>query len=196
MPQLWLRRLVHAASLLLLAWMMGDFLLNLASYSANRTLMLRSGSVGLLLLVASFACTPLGWLLRWPRIVQVRRALGLYGFLFICIHLLVYAWLDNSFMLDLIVRDLGERRAMSVGLLAFALLIPLAITSTNGWQRRLGKRWRMLHQLIYLALPLSVLHYLWLERDFHRAAWLYAALVGLLLLLRLNVIRQRVRKVA
>ena len=89
MPQLWLRRLVHAASLLLLAWMMGDFLLNLASYSANRTLMLRSGSVGLLLLVASFACMPLGWLLRWPRIVQVRRALGLYGFLFICIHLLV-----------------------------------------------------------------------------------------------------------
>lgn len=122
--------------------------------------MLRSGSVGLLL-VASFACTPLSWLLRWPRIVQVRRALGLYGFLLVLIHLLVDAWLDNSFMLDLIVRDLGERRAMSVGLLAFALLIPLAVTSTNGWQRRLGKRWRMLHQLVYLALPLSVLHYLW-----------------------------------
>jgi len=196
MPQLWLRRIVHAAGLLLLAWMMSDFLLNLESYSANRTLMLRSGSVGLLLLVASFACTPLGWLLRWPRIVQVRRALGLYSFLFICIHLLVYAWLDNSFMLDLIVRDLGERRAMSVGLLAFALLIPLVVTSTNGWQRRLGKRWRMLHQLVYLALPLSVLHYLWLERDFQRSAWIYAVIVGLLLLLRLTVIRQRLRKVA
>ena len=194
MPHYWLRRLVHVIALLLLAWMIGDFLRNLESYAANRTLMLRSGAVGLLLLVASFTCTPLSWLCRWPRVVQVRRALGLYGFLFISIHLVVYAWLDNAFMLALMVRDLGERRAMSVGLLAFALLIPLVITSTTGWERRLGKRWRMLHRLVYLALPLSVLHYLWLERDFHRAAWLYAAIVALLLLFRLPVVRQRLRQ--
>lgn len=96
-------------------------------------------------------------------------------------------------MFDLILRDLGERRAMSVGLWAFALLIPLAITSTAGWQRRLGKRWRTLHRLVYLALPLSVLHYLWLERDFHGAAWLYAGIVGILLLLRVSVVRHRLR---
>ena len=191
MPQLWLRRLVHATALLLLAWMVGDFLFNLESYTANRTLMLRSGSIGLLLLVASFACTPLSWLLHWPHLVQIRRALGLYGFLLISIHLLVYAWLDNAFMLDLLVRDLGERRAMSVGLLAFALLIPLAVTSTAGWQRRLGKRWRRLHRLVYLALPLRVLHYLWLERDFHRAAWLYTVILAVLLLLRLPVVRRQ-----
>ena len=194
MPQHWLRRLVHGIALLLLVWMIGDFLLNLASYAANRTLMLRAGTVGLLLLVASFTCTPLSWVFHWPRVVQVRRALGLYSFLFISIHLLVYAWLDNAFMLALMVRDLGERRAMSVGLLAFALLIPLAITSTTGWQRRLGKRWRMLHRLVYLALPLSVLHYLWLERDFHGGAWFYAVVVALLLLLRLPVVRRQLRQ--
>jgi sulfoxide reductase heme-binding subunit YedZ len=82
---------------------------------------------------------------------------------------------------------------MSVGLLAFALLIPLAMTSTNGWQQRLGRQWRVLHRLIYLALPLSVLHYLWLEHDFHRAAWLYAAIVALLLFLRLTIVRQHLR---
>lgn len=187
------RLLAHAAGLLSLVWMVGAFLLNQENYSANRTLMLRSGSVGLLLLVASLACTPLSWLRGWLRLVQLRRGLGLYGFLFVAIHLLVYAWLDNDFMFDLILRDLGERRAMSVGLWAFALLIPLVITSTAGWQRRLGKRWRTLHRLVYLALPLSVLHYLWLERDFHGAAWLYAGIVGILLLLRVSVVRHRLR---
>lgn len=127
MKQPWLRLLVHAVGLLLLIWMVGDFLLDLESYSANRALMLRSGSTGLILLVAAFAVSPLAWWLRQPVLVQPRRALGLYGFLFICIHFLTYAWLDNSFMLDLMLRDLGERQAMSVGLLAFALLIPLLL---------------------------------------------------------------------
>lgn len=190
----WLRVIVHAVGLLLLVWMVGDFLLNLASYSANRALMLRSGSAGLLLLVAAFAVSPLAWWLRQPVLVQPRRALGLYGFLFVCIHLLVYAWLDNNFMLDLMIRDLGERQAMSVGLLAFVLLIPLAITSTDGWQRRLGKRWRRLHQLVYLALPLSVLHYFWLDRDIVTWPVIFAGIVGGLLLLRLPWLRQQFRK--
>jgi methionine sulfoxide reductase heme-binding subunit len=190
----WLRFMIHAAGLLPLAWMVGDFLLHWESYSANRALMLRSGSVGLILLVAAFAVSPLAWWLRQPVLVQPRRALGLYGFLFVCIHLLVYAWLDNAFMLDLMVRDLGERRAMSVGLLAFALLIPLAITSTTGWQRRLGKRWRALHRLVYLALPLSVLHYLWLERDFITKPMLFAGIVGVLLLMRLSWLRQQIKR--
>ena len=75
--------------------------------------------------------------------------------------------------------------------LAFLLLLPLAITSTRGWQRRLGKRWRQLHWLIYLAAPLSVWHYLWLDRDFIRTPVIYAVIVVLLLLLRLLVIPLR-----
>ena len=190
----WLRITVHTVSLLLLGWMVGDFLLNLASYSANRALMLRSGSAGLILLVAAFAVSPLAWWLRQPVLVQPRRALGLYGFLFVCIHLLVYAWLDNNFMIALMLRDLGERGAMSVGLLAFALLIPLALTSTNGWQRRLGTRWRVLHRLVYLALPLSVLHYFWLDRDLLTRPLIFAVIVGVLLLLRWPWLRQHFKR--
>ena len=193
MKQPWLRLIIHTVGLLPLLWMVGDFLLHLESYNANRALMLRSGSTGLLLLVAAFAVSPLAWWLRRPWLVQPRRALGLYGFLFVIIHVLVYAWLDNGFMLDLMVRDLRERGAMSVGLLAFVLLLPLALTSTNGWQRRLGKRWRALHQLVYLALPLSVLHYLWLDRDFITRPLLFALLVGLLLGLRLPWLRRQVK---
>jgi len=191
--QNWHRVLAHATALLLLAWMLADFALHLEDYSANRALMLRSGSVGLALLVASFACSPLAALLHRPQLTQIRRALGLYGFLFVGIHLLVYVWLDNAFDLELIVRDLGERRAMSVGLIAFALLIPLAITSTQRWQRRMGRRWRMLHRLVLIALPLSVLHYLLLDRDVLDAAWVFAAVVGVLLLARLPVWRRWAR---
>jgi sulfoxide reductase heme-binding subunit YedZ len=166
--------------------MLGDFALNLSDYTANRALMLRSGFVGLVLLVASFACSPIVRWLHWPRALHLRRALGLYGFVCIVIHLGVYAWLENDFALDLILRDLEERRAMTIGLIAFALLVPLAITSTKGWQRRLGRGWGKLHKLVYLALPLSVWHYLWLDRDVFTAAWVFTAIVAVLLLARLR----------
>jgi sulfoxide reductase heme-binding subunit YedZ len=71
-----------------------------------------------------------------------------YGFCYLTLHLFVYAWLSNGFDWPLILCDLGERRAMSIGLLAFALLIPLALTSTNSWQKRLGRRWKILHRLV------------------------------------------------
>jgi methionine sulfoxide reductase heme-binding subunit len=83
------------------------------------------------------------------------------------------------------VRDLGERRSMLIGFAGFLLLIPLAVTSTAGWQRRLGKRWRTLHRLVYAAAILSVWHYLWLDRDIITTPLIYAAIVGGLLALRL-----------
>ena len=78
---------------------------------------------------------------------------------------------------------------MSIGLLALLLLIPLALTSTRGWQQRLGKRWKVLHRLVYLAVPLSVLHYYWLERDIVTAPLIAAAIVAALLVLRLPAVR-------
>jgi sulfoxide reductase heme-binding subunit YedZ len=88
------------------------------------------------------------------------------------------------------VRDIAERRSMIVGMAAFLLLLPLAATSTRGWQRRLGKRWRTLHRLVYVALPLAVLHFYWLERDFIDLPVLSALIVGVLLLVRLPPIRR------
>jgi len=96
---------------------------------------------------------------------------------------------ENSLYFDLIWRDLGERSAMPLGIAAFVLLIPLAATSTSGWQRRLGKRWRSLHRLIYPAAILSVWHYLWLDRDFKTEPLIYAAIVAFLLVVRLPLAR-------
>lgn len=186
----WHRFLTHLLALAPLLTLLLDFFFDNLGANPLRRAMLRTGEVGLILVVASFACTPLATLTGWRQITQLRRALGLYSFLYISLHFLIYAWLENDFQLSLMVRDLGERRAMSVGLIALGLLIPLAITSTKGWQRRLGKNWRRLHWLIYLALPLSVLHFYWLDRDFKGEPLTYAGIVGLLFLLRAAPIRR------
>jgi len=155
----------------------------------DRHLVIRFGAVGLAFLVASFSITPISILTGKTNLKPIRRPLGVYGFCYIALHLLAYAWLSNYFDWALILRDIGERRAMSVGLIAFALLIPLALTSTNGWQRRLGRRWKVLHRLVYFAVPLSILHYFWLERDIRDWVWVYAALVIILFLVRQPAIR-------
>jgi sulfoxide reductase heme-binding subunit YedZ len=188
----WARALAHAGALaplivFAIGYLRGDMLETL-----NRDITLRSGEAGLLLLVASLACTPLHTLFGWRQPLQVRRTLGLYGFAYVTLHLLAYAALDSLFDLELIVRDVGERRSMIVGFAAFLALIPLAITSTRGWQRRLGRGWRTLHRLVYVALPLSVLHFLWLDRDFIREPLTYAAVVGALLALRLPYLRRQI----
>jgi sulfoxide reductase heme-binding subunit YedZ len=188
--QNWHRALAHAAALAPLLVLAVDYLRGDLEANPNRYLTLRTGSAGLLLLVASLACTPLNTLLGWRQVVQIRRTLGLYGFFYVTVHLMAYAALDNELDLELIWRDLGERRSMFAGFAAFLALVPLALTSTNGWQRRLGRRWRTLHRLVYLAAPLSVLHVFWLDRDFIQQPLIYAAVIGALLLLRLPLVRR------
>jgi len=160
----------------------------------DRHLVIRFGAAGLAFLVASFTITPISILTGRTNLKPIRRPLGVYGFCYIALHLLAYAWLSNYLEWDLILRDIGERRAMSVGLLAFALLIPLALTSTNGWQTRLGRRWKVLHRLVYFAVPLSILHYLWLERDIKDWVLVYLGLVILLFLIRVPAIRQAIAR--
>ncbi|MBV7337939.1 sulfoxide reductase heme-binding subunit YedZ [Chloroflexi bacterium TSY] len=186
----WHRIAAHLAGLLSFIWI-GGWYLSGTLVIPDRYIILRSGTLGLVFLIASFACTPIRQVTGWSSIIQIRRALGLYGFLFVVIHFGVYALLENGLDLYLIWRDLGERSAMPIGIAAFLLLIPLAATSTRGWQRRLGRRWRTLHWLVYPAILLSVWHYLWLDRDFKGVALLYALLVGILFLLRLPAVRQR-----
>lgn len=180
----WHRAAVHVICIAALLYLGYEYFFG-AHATPVRFIMLRTGTLGLILLVASFACTPLARVLHWQSAIQIRRALGLYGFLFVGIHLFAYAWGDNEFDVELILRDLDERRAMLVGTLGFVLLIPLAVTSTRGWQKRLGKRWKVLHRLVYIALPLGLLHYLLLDRDFLELPLLYVAVVALLFLLRI-----------
>jgi methionine sulfoxide reductase heme-binding subunit len=124
----------------------------------------------------------------------VRRPLGLYAFAYSVAHLVVYAQFENALDWRLIWRDLGERRSMAIGFASLVLLIPLALTSTVWWQRQLGSRWRALHRLIYLAVPLAVAHYYFLDRDDRNPPLIYAAVVAGLLLLRLPPLRRAIGK--
>ena len=149
------------------------------------TLTRDSGSWALNLLLAGLAITPLrrlgtpGWLLR------LRRMLGLYAFFYASVHLLIYLWLDQLFDWAAIVQDIIKRPFITVGMVAFALLLPLAITSTDGWLRRLKRRWGQLHRLVYPLALLAVLHYLWLVKRDLTEPLLYAAVLAVLLGLRM-----------
>jgi sulfoxide reductase heme-binding subunit YedZ len=191
----WHRMLAHAAGLITLLWLALDYATLEDPFTFNRTVMLRTGSAALLLLVASFACTPISRVLGWRRPVEIRRALGLYGFLYAILHVWNYAVWESGLDWELIVRDLEERRAMAIGLVALLALIPLAATSTRGWQRRLGKRWRQLHRLVYIAVPLSVWHFLGLERDINTVPIIFAVMVGVLLIMRVPIVRQSLRRI-
>ena len=191
-PLAWRNILVHVIASLPVLLTMYEYFTGTLPIVLDRHLVIRFGAAGLAFLVASFTITPISILTGRTNLKPIRRPLGVYGFSYITLHLLAYAWLSNYFEWDLILRDIGERRAMSVGLLAFALLIPLALTSTNGWQKRLGKRWKALHRLVYFAVPLSILHYFWLERDIKDWVLLYVGLVVILFIVRLPAIRQAI----
>jgi sulfoxide reductase heme-binding subunit YedZ len=186
----WRNILVHILASLPLLLTAYEYITQTLPIVLDRHLVIRFGAAGLAFLIASFAITPLSILTGSPNLKPIRRPLGVYGFCYTSLHLLAYAWLSNYFDWALILRDIGERRAMIVGLLAFALLIPLALTSTNGWQRRLGRRWKALHRLVYFAVPLSLLHYFWLERDIRDWVFVYAAVVAILFTIRIPAIRR------
>jgi sulfoxide reductase heme-binding subunit YedZ len=190
----WRNRAVHILATLPLLLTAYEYFTNTLPIVLDRHLVIRFGAVGLAFLIASFSITPLSIVTGKTNLKPIRRPLGVYGFCYIALHLLAYAWLSNYMDWELILRDIGERRAMSIGLLAFALLIPLALTSTNGWQKRLGRRWKVLHRLVYFAVPLSILHYFWLERDIKDWVVVYAALVAILFVIRYPAIRQAIAR--
>jgi sulfoxide reductase heme-binding subunit YedZ len=185
-----LRVAYHAVGLFPLAWLLFDFWLGLLGPEPIRAMILRTGKAAIIMLTLSLACTPANIILGWRDAVTVRRALGLYAFLYVCLHFSIFVWLDYGFMLNLIVEEIIKRRYAVVGFLAFLLLIPLALTSTKGWQRRLGKRWKSLHKLVYLIGVLAVIHYVWLVKNAYTQPLLFAGIIGFLLLVRLDAIKQ------
>ena len=125
------------------------------------TIILVEGRWTLVFLLATLAVTPIRRLTGWNRIVQLRRLLGLFAFFHACVHFLSYVGINHLFELSIIVEDVLERRYITAGFTALVLLVPLAVTSTKGWIRRLGKRWQRLHRLSYVAASLGVLHFYW-----------------------------------
>ena len=141
----------------------------------------RTGWWALSLLLATLAVTPLRRLTGWNPLVKVRRMLGLFAFAYATVHLLIYFALDQALSLAYLGEDLAERPFITVGFAAWVILLPLALTSTKGWIRRLGKRWQTLHRLVYLAAALGVLHFYWFVKADTREPLLFAAILALLL---------------
>ncbi len=157
----------------------------------------RTGRHAITLLVLSLACTPLNNIFGWRELIKRRRALGLYAFMYATIHVIVFVHLDYGLAWSLIVQTVFEKPYIVVGLLAFLMLIPLALTSFDIWKKRLGKTWKRLHRAVYLIAPLAVLHYAWGKKgDFFalRGEIVRPLIYGLIVLLFLIVRIPQVRR--
>jgi methionine sulfoxide reductase heme-binding subunit len=147
----------------------------------------RTGYTALTLIMVTLSITPLRRITGWNRIIQLRRPLGLFAFFYATLHFLTYLVFDQLFDIRSIIDDIAKRPYITVGFPAFVLLIPLAITSTKGWIRRLGKRWQLIHRLVYVSATLAVLHFFWkrsIKEDVFEPI-LFAGILACLLVFRL-----------
>jgi sulfoxide reductase heme-binding subunit YedZ len=145
----------------------------------------RLGLWTLILLLATLALTPIKIVTGWKFPLRLRRMLGLEAFAYACLHFLTYVGVDQGFDFGEIWKDIVKRKFITVGFTALVLLIPLAVTSTNGMVRRLGfPRWKRLHRLVYLIATLGVIHFVWRVKSDLREPLIYASVLALLLVIR------------
>ena len=144
-----------------------------------------TGTWTLVFLMITLSVTPLRRITGWNGLIRFRRMLGLFAFFYVCLHFTTYIWLDQFFDWAEIVKDVIKRPFITVGFVSFVLLIPLAVTSTNAMQRRLKRRWQLLHRLVYLIAIGGVVHYWWLVKKDITQPVLYALVLAALLGFRL-----------
>jgi sulfoxide reductase heme-binding subunit YedZ len=180
---------VALSPLVVLVW---DFTQGRLGANPIQVIQLRTGNYALILLMLSLACTPVNILFGWKEVLRWRRPLGLYAFLYASLHLLNFIGLDYGFNPGFIREGFIEKPYALVGFAALLCLLPLAITSTKGWMRRLGKNWGRLHWLVYLAAVLALIHFTLQFKADIREALVYWVLAFLLLVIRLPAIRKAV----
>jgi sulfoxide reductase heme-binding subunit YedZ len=159
------------------------------------TLTHATGLWSLRILLLCLLMTPLQRLFRWIWPIRLRRMLGLFAFFYACLHFSVYLVFDQFFDWHSIARDIVKRPYITVGFAAFMLLIPLAVTSTQGWIRALGPNWKRLHRSIYAIALLAILHFIWKTKADLRDPLIYLTLLAVLLVLRLplpNLLPRRI----
>jgi methionine sulfoxide reductase heme-binding subunit len=159
----------------------------------------RTGKYALIMLVLALACTPVNTLFGWRQVLKVRRTLGLYAFLFAAAHFTIFIWIDYDFNWEFLKADILDKPYIFVGATALLILSALAFTSFRWWMKRMGKNWKLLHRLVYLAGVLVVIHYAWARKgDIFRLQGdilqplLFGLLVMLLLVLRIPAVRRMV----
>jgi sulfoxide reductase heme-binding subunit YedZ len=160
-----------------------------------RAAILRTGKAALVQLVLSLACTPLNTLFGFKAALKVRRALGLYAFIYAAIHFALFVGVDYGFNWTLLKDALLSKRYTLVGMGAGTILLVLAATSFKFWQKRLGKRWKQLHRLVYLAALLAGVHFVWLVKQGVAEPYYWLAGITVLLLVRLPVVKRVVNRV-
>jgi methionine sulfoxide reductase heme-binding subunit len=147
-----------------------------------------TGKWTLTFLLITLSVTPARKVLSAPWLVRFRRMLGLFAFFYASLHLMTYVWLDKFFDVHAMLHDIAKRRFITAGMTAWTLMLPLALTSTAGWIRRLGgKRWRRLHALIYFSAMAGVIHFVWLVKADLRRPLTYGAILAVLLAFRIAI---------
>ncbi len=170
MRTVWIKVVAFALLSLPLAWLVFAILGEIRSPGSMlgadppEAVLLHLGDWGLRALLATLSISTIGRRLGYAPILRVRRMAGVFAFVYIALHFLFYLWFFTEFEWRLIVEELVERPYITVGFTAFLMLAALAVTSTNGWQRRLRRRWRQLHRLAYVAAVLGIVHFYWLTK--------------------------------
>jgi sulfoxide reductase heme-binding subunit YedZ len=148
----------------------------------------RTGDWTIRFLLITLSVTPLRKLLNQPKLARFRRMLGLFAFFYGCLHLTTWVWLDKFFVLGDMWADVVKRRFITAGMTGLLLMLPLAITSTAGWVRRLGfRRWQAIHRLVYFSALAGVIHYYWLVKSDVRLPLMYGGILAVLMAYRLGV---------
>lgn len=193
-----LQILVHTAAWVPLIVLLVDLQTGNLTINPYQAAERRTGNIALIFFLLSLACTPVNMLFKIPEVIKIRRPLGLYGYMYAAIHLFIFVGLDYGFDFELILLDVGEKRFIFAGLTAFILFSLLAATSYRWWMAKLGKRWKQIHRLVYMANLVIVLHFAWaVKGDFLRLQGdvlrpLLALLVVILLLvLRIPAVRKK-----
>lgn len=145
-----------------------------------------TGRWTLIFLLVTLSVTPVRRITGMAWLIRFRRMLGLFAFFYGSLHLMTYVWLDKFFNVHEMLHDIAKRRFITAGMTAWVLMLPLALTSTAGWIRRMGgKRWQKLHRLIYFSAAAGVVHFIWLVKADLRQPLIYGAVLALLLAFRI-----------
>jgi methionine sulfoxide reductase heme-binding subunit len=173
--------LLFVLALVPAAWLAVGLYRGTLGANPAEALQLETGIWALRFLLGSLAVTPVRRVTGWNWTIQYRRMLGLFAFFYATLHLFTYVVFDRFFELSGIAEDIAKRPYITVGMLAFVLMIPLAVTSTKGWIRRLGRNWQLLHRLVYFSAAAACLHFLWKVKVMIGEPVYYAGILAVLL---------------
>ena len=190
----WLLYATHIAVWIPLVILFFDFWYHRLGPEPIRQVTRRTGEWALIFLLGSLAITPLNIVFGWKQLFPLRKWLGLYAFMYVCLHFLSFVGLDYQFAWGFIIEEITRRYYAIVGFAAFLILLPLAATSTKWAMRKLRKNWRRLHRLVYLAGLLGVIHFALSVKNAYTEPAMYGLLLALLLLIRVTPIKKRLVK--